>query len=279
MVVVICTECGNEYDLNRGENPSDYQCECGGKLEYLNTKEDNREPERTNLSVDKTYLDKKISKYNLTIIVGAILLVIGIVGYIFSGLLFVLVIFGLLIMIFGYNKGLSWKKGAKGENLVAKSLNTLPKDYFVFNDVNLPDGRGNIDHVVVGPKGIFAIETKNLSGSFIVEDDIWYYHRGTRATKSKSQPGKQIKRNAMILSNHLKANGINTSDLWINSIVAFYNPNLSIKKYPKYYKILHPSKIPDFITTRKKGIDKKTLKKAVYLIEPYSIELTLVKDD
>lgn len=279
MVVVICTECGNEYDLNRGENPSDYQCECGGNLEYPNTKRNHKEPERTNLVIDKTYVDKKISEYNRIIIIGVVLVVVGIVGYIFSGLLIGLVIIGLFILVYGLNKSKSWKKGAKGENLVAKSLNTLPKDYFVFNDVNLPNGRGNIDHVVVGPKGIFAIETKNLSGSFIVEDDIWYYHTGMRTTKSKSQPGKQIKRNAMILSNHLKENGINTSNLWINSIVAFYNPNLSIKKYPKYYKILHPSKIPDFITTRKKGIDQKTLKNAVYLIEPYSIELTLVKDD
>jgi len=29
-----CKECGKEYELDRGENPSDYQCECGGKLNY-----------------------------------------------------------------------------------------------------------------------------------------------------------------------------------------------------------------------------------------------------
>ena len=56
--------------------------------------------------------------------------------------------------------------GDIGEKVVADSLDTLPQDYFVFNDVNLPKSQGNIDHVVVGPNGIFVIETKNYRGSF-----------------------------------------------------------------------------------------------------------------
>lgn len=30
-----CRECGKEYELEDDENPSDYQCECGGDLVYL----------------------------------------------------------------------------------------------------------------------------------------------------------------------------------------------------------------------------------------------------
>jgi hypothetical protein len=40
------------------------------------------------------------------------------------------------------------------ENLVFNYLNALPKDYFVFNDAELPEKRGNIDHVEIGPTGI-----------------------------------------------------------------------------------------------------------------------------
>lgn len=279
MGIVKCLDCGKEYELNSGENPSDFQCECGGNLTYVNlANKSSKEPERTNLAIGKTHVDKKITEYNNMILLGIVILAMGIVGYFFSGLFLVIVLLGLFVLFYGFNKGRSWKKGSEGETLVANYLNTLPKEYFVFNDVKLPKNRGNIDHVVVGPKGIFAIETKNLTGSFLVDDDIWYYYNGVRKTKSKSQPGKQIKANAARLSKYLKANGVNTSNLWINSIVAFYNPNIRFQKYPKYYKILHPSRIPNFITTRKKGIDKKTLKKAVYLIEPHSIELSLIKD-
>lgn len=34
MVVVKCGKCGRGYQLEAGEKPSDYQCECGGKLTY-----------------------------------------------------------------------------------------------------------------------------------------------------------------------------------------------------------------------------------------------------
>ena len=58
---------------------------------------------------------------------------------------------------------MTWRKGALGEYEVGAELERLPDDYFVFNDINTEEFR-NFDHIVVGPKGIFAVETKNWSG-------------------------------------------------------------------------------------------------------------------
>ena len=58
---------------------------------------------------------------------------------------------------------MTWRKGALGEYEVGAELERLPDDYFVFNDINTEEF-GNFDHIVVGPKGIFAIETKNWTG-------------------------------------------------------------------------------------------------------------------
>ena len=63
----------------------------------------------------------------------------------------------------------------------------------------------------------------------------------------------------MILLDYLNSNGVNTENLWINSIVAFTNPNLIIEERPKHYDILSPSKIPEFIISRKKTLNKETL--------------------
>lgn len=30
-----CKECGKEFQLGEGENPSDFQCDCGGNLGYV----------------------------------------------------------------------------------------------------------------------------------------------------------------------------------------------------------------------------------------------------
>jgi Nuclease-related domain len=53
-----------------------------------------------------------------------------------------------------------WLQGAEGEELVGGILSGLEAEgWYVTHDVSL--GRGNVDHVLVGPGGIFAVETKS----------------------------------------------------------------------------------------------------------------------
>ena len=54
-------------------------------------------------------------------------------------------------------------KGARGEESVAVLLAALPRGFHVFHDFRC-EGAGCIDHVAVGPNGIFVIETKCWSG-------------------------------------------------------------------------------------------------------------------
>ena len=72
-----------------------------------------------------------------------------------------------------------WKRGKRGEKAVTNKLLSLDNTYYLINDVKLPGQQGNIDHVVVGPCGVFAIETKNYSGSVICYGDKWYQGRHT----------------------------------------------------------------------------------------------------
>ena len=59
-------------------------------------------------------------------------------------------------------------KGARGEERVSGILKSLPASYHVFNDFNT--GRVHVDHVVVGPGGVFAVETKFWKGKVTIED-------------------------------------------------------------------------------------------------------------
>src|SRR5687768_1146565 len=52
--------------------------------------------------------------------------------------------------------------GFAGERHVAQELSKLDDRFRVVHDVDI--GRGNVDHVVIGPAGVFAIETKNRRG-------------------------------------------------------------------------------------------------------------------
>ena len=59
-------------------------------------------------------------------------------------------------------------KGARGEERVSAILKNLPDAYHVFNDF-VACGK-HVDHVVAGPAGVFAVETKFWRGSVTVED-------------------------------------------------------------------------------------------------------------
>ena len=60
----------------------------------------------------------------------------------------------------------AWRRGAEGERVVAELLETeLPDGYHVFNDVRFPGRTANIDHLVVGPSGVFVLNTKNWRGT------------------------------------------------------------------------------------------------------------------
>jgi hypothetical protein len=55
------------------------------------------------------------------------------------------------------------RRGATGETAVAVTLGDFPDNFYVIHDVTTPCG--NLDHVVVGPTGVFVIDTKNWRGA------------------------------------------------------------------------------------------------------------------
>lgn len=55
------------------------------------------------------------------------------------------------------------ERGAVAEERTGKILDGLPEGNFVVHDFDT--GRGNIDHILVGPKGIFTLEVKSHRGT------------------------------------------------------------------------------------------------------------------
>jgi hypothetical protein len=84
-------------------------------------------------------------------------------------------LFLLVILIFAvifYRRYSGYRRGYEGERTVTKILtSTLGDEYSLINDVTVPDGYGNIDHIVLGPNGVFVIETKNFAGRIACNGD------------------------------------------------------------------------------------------------------------
>ncbi|HEX8134753.1 MAG TPA: nuclease-related domain-containing protein, partial [Actinomycetes bacterium] len=73
----------------------------------------------------------------------------------------------------------TWRRGAKGERCTARLLNRLTRDgYVVFHDLAIPGSPANVDHLVIGPSGVFVIDSKQWSGSVQQGGDglVWHNH-------------------------------------------------------------------------------------------------------
>ncbi len=69
-------------------------------------------------------------------------------------------------------ESLVWAKGVEGERRTAGYLEPLlDAGFVVLHNRRIPGARGDIDHLVVGPTGVFPIETKNWSGRVEVRND------------------------------------------------------------------------------------------------------------
>ena len=76
-----------------------------------------------------------------------------------------------IAVAFWWRRGLlrveSFFKGARGEEAMAGMLARLPDDWHVYHD--FVAGKYHVDHVLVGPAGVFAVETKNWRDQVALE--------------------------------------------------------------------------------------------------------------
>ena len=115
-------------------------------------------------------------------------------------------------LMMGLKRVESFYKGARGEEKVSEILRSLPDAYHVFNDFTV--GRHHVDHVVAGPGGVFAIETKFWNGKVTVEDG----HVLVDGQLPDRSPLNQAIREATLVKNALVAAGWNGS---VTPVVAF----------------------------------------------------------
>jgi hypothetical protein len=65
------------------------------------------------------------------------------------------------------------RRGREGERIVAEVLETIRQDGFrVFHDIIGPNF--NVDHLLVGPRGVYVIETKTITRPHSRIATIWY---------------------------------------------------------------------------------------------------------
>ncbi len=143
-----------------------------------------------------------------------------------------------------------YKGGWAGEKQVTKLLNSrLNDDYFLLNDLHLRNGAGDIDHIVLGPSGVFVLETKNWSGEVTCRGDEW---QRTGKRDFKSSPSLQVKRNAAQIKHVVNSSpSLRVLGVWVEGIVVFTNNHATLHLNNPTVPILRLNQLADHITSQK----------------------------
>jgi hypothetical protein len=128
--------------------------------------------------------------------------------------------------------------GLSGERQVERVLaSELPEDFAVINGLTLPRGAGDIDHLVVGPTGIFLLETKTMAGQVVcAPDGTWHRTRtgrgGTSYAAYIGDPASQVQRNIFAVRQALRRqlpDPIHNSPPWIEGLLVFAHPKTELQ--------------------------------------------------
>lgn len=146
----------------------------------------------------------------------------------------------------------AWKVGAEGEERVAEVLATA-SGVEVLHDRRVPRSRANIDHIVVGPAGIYVIDAKKYKqgGAIEVRDvgtwrnpDQRLYVDGRHRTNLVDGVIGQIEIVRAAL-------GLDLKGVPIHGVLCFVGATWGLRKKPKSVKgvtAIWPKALPGFVT-------------------------------
>jgi len=145
------------------------------------------------------------------------------------------------------------RSGILGEEAVADALAVLPSSYWVLHGVST--GHGDVDHVVIGPTGLFALETKAWQGKF-------YRSRGQLYCNGK--PAEHVLRQARGAAGQVRELLLEAGiDEWVEAVVVA--ARASVSRSPVRFRKSYVISIKDlvgFITDRPHSLSNSTVLRA-----------------
>ena len=162
-----------------------------------------------------------------------------------------------------------FRAGLQGETALKQTLSSLPDNFVAFYNVPI-NNSGDIDCILIGHKGVFAIEIKNHKGTIIYSENGWKQIKtgqgGSQYQGHLTNPGKQLLTNMHKFKTLLIENGIN---VWIQPVLVFTNPEADIvlEKDPTPIIVCKIEDILDVIINSDKTIQQELINRICDLLQ------------
>jgi hypothetical protein len=138
----------------------------------------------------------------------------------------------------------AYQFGHEGEEKTVQMIvQALDGKWTIFRNIRLPGrNKGDLDIVLVGPPGVWALEVKNLRGNYRNIGENWEYRQGNKWKTASTNPSRQANKNAARLGNFFKADHL---DVWVNAAIVWVNEeSLSFVENPTIAVWLY-NRLPD----------------------------------
>lgn len=133
-----------------------------------------------------------------------------------------------------HHEGLNFRRGQLGEAHVAQQLrHGLGGDWTLFRNVQLPGTHFDIDMVLLGPPGIFALEVKAYTGNYRYHKQDFYRRTAVGWRKLQHSPGKQARASSGLLHAYI-ADTLNRK-LWVEPRLVWVGPGSLQLRNPEVY--------------------------------------------
>jgi hypothetical protein len=144
----------------------------------------------------------------------------------------------------------AWRVGADGEEEVARRLGKLGPNWHVIHAVPFGDSGSDIDHVVIGPPGVFTLNTKNHLKSKVWVADRVFMVNGQKQDYLRNSR-YEAERSATLLS---RACGFAVA---VDPIIVVLAASLTIKSQPVDVHVVARKQIRKWLTSRPSSLTQE----------------------
>lgn len=153
---------------------------------------------------------------------------------------------------------LSWGKGALGEEALGTTLRRLPDSWTCVHDRHIDRSEFNVDHVVVGPAGVFTLNTKNLGGN------VWVAPRTFMVGGVRQDYLWKAKAEARDVASVLERALGYRPHVW--PVIVVIAPKVTIKQHPADVSVIKAAELIPWFTSMPPtlaGAELKAVRRAV----------------
>ena len=128
----------------------------------------------------------------------------------------------------------NFRRGQLGESEVARLLRLgLGADWTLFRNVKLPGSNVDIDMVLLGPAGAFALEVKAYTGNYRYAKQRFYRRTMMTWRRMQHNPGKQARAAAGLLHGYI-TDTLN-EDIWVEPRLVWVGPGDLLLEEPEVF--------------------------------------------